>query len=79
MTQRVAPSASLRGHYILESVCSLAAAAGSAETEGGPEGTLRHPGTSCLADAAPVVGTMEAYARTRALARRGTPGSAGRV
>lgn len=35
MTQRVAPSASLRGHYILESVCSLAAAAGSAETEGG--------------------------------------------
>lgn len=34
VTQRVVPSASLCGHYILESVCSLAAAAGGAETEG---------------------------------------------
>lgn len=55
---------SLPGQYILLYVCLLATAPGSRRLR--PKGFPQHPGTSCLAEAAPVVRMEKAYARTRA-------------
>lgn len=59
---------SLSGQYILLYVCLLAAAPGSRRLR--PKGFPQHPGTSCLADTAPVVRMEKAYAQTRAAATR---------
>lgn len=55
---------SLSGQYMLLYICLLAAAVGSGRPR--PKGFPQHPGTSCLAGAAPVVEMEEAYAQTRA-------------
>lgn len=55
---------SLSGQYILLYVCLLAAAPGGRRLR--PMGLPQHPGTSRLADAAPVVRMKKAYAWTRA-------------